>query len=85
MSRMGDVILIPLREALKRYSVPLRTGRRKIAAGELPAIKPGREFLVSPLDVARIFAPTLHTDRLKPKRESENARAERQLSEAGLR
>ncbi|MGD0679751.1 MAG: hypothetical protein ABSC94_30570 [Polyangiaceae bacterium] len=81
---MSDAVLIPLQAALKPYSVPLRTGRRKIKQGELPASKPGREWLVNPDDVARLFAPTLRAPQSRSVRESETARAERQLREAGI-
>jgi excisionase family DNA binding protein len=78
--------LVPLPEALRPYrGVSVRTGRELIKAGKLAASKPGREYLVDPADVARVLAPTTKAPKPRNCREGENARAMRQLAEAGVR
>jgi excisionase family DNA binding protein len=76
-------ILVPLRAAMARYSLTVRTGRALIRAGKLAATKVGREWLVRIDDVDRLLTPTIRT-RPAPKRESETARAKRQLENAGI-
>ncbi len=84
---MPEPALLPLRDALVRYpGISLETARRLIRDGKLPAVLIGRIYLVSPADVAKLFAPKLRNGPAPRKpRESETARAERQLTEAGLR
>jgi excisionase family DNA binding protein len=76
--------LLPLCEAIRPYrGVSLRTARNWIRDGKLPATKAGRGYLVSPADVGRLLTPVIRSAP-RPKRESENARALRQLREAGV-
>lgn len=77
--------LLPLAAALAPYFVPIRTGRRLVRQGRLAAVKVGREYLVDPVDVAALFKPTLRvvSDGAR-QRESNRAREERQLAEAGI-
>jgi excisionase family DNA binding protein len=78
--------LVTLDTAISPYKgISLRTARNWITSGRLPATKVGPRYLVDPDDVARLLAPTLRTKPARPGRESENARAERQLANAGLR
>jgi excisionase family DNA binding protein len=76
--------LLPLALALAPFHVSVRTGRRLVRDGKLPATKIGREYLVSPDDVRALLTPTSRATTPKPKRESESARVARQLSEAGI-
>ena len=77
--------LLPLDAALGPYSLTARQGRALIRCGKLPATKVGRAYLVSPHDVATLLRPTLRDVEHTPRaRESENARAARQLREAGI-
>jgi len=77
--------LVPLAEALKRYQgVSVRVGRELIKSAKLPATRVGREYLVSPADVAALLAPRLLPGRPRKIRESETQRIERQLREAGI-
>jgi hypothetical protein len=79
-------LLVPLDEAVEPYhGVTVRMLRDRINAGQLPAVKIGRRYLVSPADIAAMLVPRLlATSRPKPKRESERARIERQLAKAGI-
>ena len=78
--------LVTLNVAIALYKgVSLRTARNWIRDGKLPAAKAGRGYLVDPADVARLLTPQLRAAPAKCRRESENARAERQLAQAGLR
>jgi excisionase family DNA binding protein len=80
-----DYRLVTLDVAIAPYrGVSLRTARGWIRDGKLPAAKAGRGYLVDPADVARLLTPQLRAAGTRPKRESENARAERQLAEAGV-
>jgi excisionase family DNA binding protein len=77
--------LVTLDVAIQPYrGVSLRTARNLIRDGRLPATKLGRSYLVSPADVAALLRPVLRQVAERPKREGENARAERQLRAAGV-
>jgi hypothetical protein len=78
-------VLVTLETARKPYeSVSVRTLREAIARGALPASKIGRCLMVSPADVAALFAPKLRRQPRRPQRETPNQRAERQLRAAGI-
>jgi len=84
VSLMTTPHLIPLDEACQLFSISIRTGRRMVRTGQLPATKPGREYLVSADDMAALLRPTLRPATSRAGRESPTARAERQLREAGI-
>lgn len=50
---------IDLDTAADRFGLTPRQLRRHIAAGKLPACKPGRALLVRPEDVRALLAPTV--------------------------
>lgn len=85
LARMVNAVLITLDEAVQRYPVSKVTLRKKIAAGLLPASKPGRNILVRLEDVDRLLAPVARQPQSLAERETPTARAERQLAEAGVR
>jgi excisionase family DNA binding protein len=77
--------LLTLDEAIAPYrGVTIPMVRAWIRRGELPAVRAGRGYLVDPADLAARLRPTLRTPPARPSRESETARAERQLREAGI-
>jgi excisionase family DNA binding protein len=81
----NDYRLVTLDIAIAPYrGVSLRTARNWIRDGRLPAARAGRGYLVDPLDVERLLAPTLRQPLPRAERESPTARAERQLREAGV-
>jgi excisionase family DNA binding protein len=81
-----DYRLVTLDVAIAAYKgVSLRTARNWIRDGKLPAAKAGRGYLVDPADVARLLTPQLRAVPARAGRESENARAVRQLAHAGVR
>jgi hypothetical protein len=56
-----------------------------IRRGKVSAVKIGREYFVDPQELKAQFAPRLRPVKAKePKRESERARIERQLGQAGI-
>jgi hypothetical protein len=79
------VKLITLAAAITGYdgvTVPML--RAWIKRGKLPATKAGKSYLVDPVDLAGLLRPTLRTPASRPARESEAARTERQLRQAGI-
>ncbi len=81
---MATPQLITLLAACEQFSIPLRTGRRLVRTGKLPATKPGKEYLVRVEDLAALLAPQLRAPAPMLGRESPNAKALRQLAAAGL-
>jgi hypothetical protein len=78
-------MLVTLETARKPYeSVSVRILRAMIARGDLPATKIGRNLMVSPADVAALFAPKLRQVPSRPRRETPKQRADRQLRAAGF-
>jgi excisionase family DNA binding protein len=81
----GALALVPLPDAIKPYKgVTRRQLLALIHSGRLPAARVGRAFLVSPADVANLFQPKLQPAPARKVRESETARVERQLANAGI-
>lgn len=76
--------LIRLQDACEQFSIPIRTGRRLVREGEIPASKPGREYLVDPADMASALRPIVRVPPPKPERETPSERERRQLREAGI-
>lgn len=77
--------LMTLAEALVPYrGITLRTLRRLIRCGRLPAARVGRSYLVSPDDVAMLLRPVarrLGTERI---RQGPAAREDAQLRLSGI-
>lgn len=81
----GQPRLVPLPDAARLYrGVSIRSLRSLIKRGRLPATKVGRAYLVDPRDVAALLQPTLRSAQPERRRESESARIERQLRNAGV-
>jgi hypothetical protein len=79
-------IALPLAVAAARYGTSVKMMRRWIHRGLLPAAKPPgtRDYLVFVADLERLLAPKVVVVAPKGTRESESARAERLLRDAGL-
>jgi hypothetical protein len=58
--------------------------RAWIRRGELPSVKAGKAHLIDPRDLAARLRPALRASAARPKRESEDAKAKRQLAAAGI-
>ena len=78
-------VLVTLETARKPYeAVSVRMLRALIALGKLPVTKIGRNLMVSPADVATLFAPKVRPASPRLRRETPNQRADRQLRAAGM-
>jgi excisionase family DNA binding protein len=65
-------------------AVTVRMLRTRIRRGQLPAVKAGRQYLVTADDVASLYTPVAKPRPQKGTRESDRARMERQLRAAGI-
>lgn len=77
--------LVTLPAAIDGYdglSVPML--RAWIKRGKLPATRAGKSYLIDPADLAALLRPTLRAASSRPARESESAKADRQLRAAGI-
>lgn len=77
--------LVTLPDAAQAYrGVTVRALRAWIHRGLLPASKVGKVYLVAPADVAKLLEPKVRPAPAPRSRESERARIERQLRDAGV-
>jgi excisionase family DNA binding protein len=76
--------MVTLDVAAKRMGVTVRQLRTRIKQGQLPAARPGREYLVRMEDVQRVYATSVRAQPERPARETEQQRIVRQLTQAGI-
>lgn len=77
--------LMTLAEALVPYrGITLRTLRRLIRCGRLPATRVGRSYLVSPADVATVLRPVVRTSGTERTGQCPDEREDAQLRAVGI-
>jgi excisionase family DNA binding protein len=78
--------LTTIEDAIRPYcGLSVAMLRAWIRRGKLPATRAGKGYLIDPRDLADLLRPTLRPSPAHRARESESARIERQLAQAGVR